>query len=148
MNSLNKSRYFELVAKDKNLQIKGTFLYYENRLEYRELVSYQIILEEQVFYANRSEYINLIQKYIDDEINCYQFQWNFFDILHHHMEIYDKLIKNLNQFEINFSSDIKMKEFSLLVNDLVPMCEFLDDGLSEKDFHRRMKKNLFKYSKI
>ena len=64
MNSLNKSRYFELVAKDKNLETKGTSLYSENKPEYRELLSYQIILEEQVFYANRFQYIDLIKKYI------------------------------------------------------------------------------------
>lgn len=52
MNSLNKSRYFELLAKDKILKTKGTSLYYENRSEYSELLSYQIILEKQVFYEN------------------------------------------------------------------------------------------------
>lgn len=67
MNSLNKSRYFELVAKDKNFETKGTSLYYENNSEYHELLSYQIILAKQVFYANRFQYI-------DGEINCYTFE--------------------------------------------------------------------------
>lgn len=52
MNSLNRFRYFELVAKDKNLEIKDTSLYDENESEYLELLSYQIILEKQVFYQN------------------------------------------------------------------------------------------------
>lgn len=70
MNYLDKSRYFELVAKDKNLEIKGTSLYEENKSECLELLSYQIIVSEQVFYENRFQYIDLIKKYLDGEINC------------------------------------------------------------------------------
>ena len=81
MNNLkkSKSRYFELVAKKKDLKTKGTSLYYENRADYIELLSYQTILEQQVFYENRFQYIDLIQKYLDGKINCYRLQWDFFD---------------------------------------------------------------------
>ena len=151
MNDLNKSRYFELVAKDKNLEIKGTSLYSENKPEYRELVSYKIILEEQVFYANRFQYIDLIQKYIDGKINCYTFQWDFFDLYHNYLEIYDKLIENLNQSgissNISFSKDSKKENFSLLVEEMVPLCNAFEDGLTEDRFDLEIKKIYSKMEK-
>ena len=53
MNNLNKSRYFYLLAKDKDLQLKESSLYESNRSEYSELLDYKIILSDQVFYDNR-----------------------------------------------------------------------------------------------
>ena len=152
MNSSNKSRYFELVAKDKNLEMKGTSLYNENRSEYDELVSYRIILENQVFYENRFQYIELIQKYIDGKINCYTLQWDFFDLYNNHLEIHDKLIENLNQSgissNISFWKDSKMENFSLLVDEMVPLCDALDDGLTEDRFDIEIKKIYSKMEKI
>jgi hypothetical protein len=153
MDSLNKYRYFELVAKDEDLKIKGTSLYYENQSEYDELLSYKIILEEQVFYANRFQYTDLIKKYLDGQINCYTFQWDFFDLYHNHGEVYDKFIENVNQAgissEISFSTNSK-KNFYLLINELIPMCNALDDGLTEARFDLEIKKiySLWKNNKL
>ena len=144
MNYLDKSRYFELVAKDKNLEIKGTSLYEENKSECLELLSYQIIVSEQVFYENRFQYIDLIKKYLDGEINCYTFQWDFFDLYQNHNEICDKLIEYLNQSgissNISFSKDSKMENFSSLVGKMVFLCDALDDGWREDRFDLEIKK--------
>ena len=123
MNYFHKSRYFELVAKDKNLKLKNNSLYNENRSEYQELVSYQIILEEQVFYENRFQYIDLIKKYIDGKINCYTFQWDFFDLHRSHSKILDNLIENLNQSAIsNEVSELgKLKGFQSIDNWSYPI---------------------------
>lgn len=149
MNDLKKSRYFELVAKEKDLETKGTSLYYENDSEYDELASYQIILEEQVFYENRFHYIDLIQKYLDGKINCYRLQWDFFDLYYNHLEIYDKLVEKINQSgissNISFSKDSKKENFSLLVGKMVFLCDALSNDLREERFDREIKKI---YSKI
>ena len=144
MNYLNKSRYFELVAKEKNLKINGTSLYDANKSEYFELSSYRIILEEQVFYENRFQYIDLIKKYIDGKINCYTFQWDFFDLYYNHLKIFNKLIENLNESgissNISFSKDSKTENFSLLVGEMVFLCDSLDNGLTEDRFALEIKK--------
>ena len=153
MDYLTKSRYFELIAKEKNLELKGTSLYWENKSEYFELKSYKIILEEQFFYENRFQYIQLIKKYIDEKINCYTFQWDFFDLYHSHLKISDESIENLNQSiisslnsienwssNISFLKDSKMENFSSLLDDLVSLCNALDDGLIEDRFDLEIKK--------
>ena len=119
-------------------------MYKENRSESRELASYQIILEKQVFYENRFQYIDLIQKYIDGKISCYKFQWNFFDLYHNHQKNFDKLIENLNQSSIDstisFSKDSKMENFSLFVEEMVFFCDALDNCLTEDRFDLEIKK--------
>ena len=51
------------------------------------------------------------------------------------MKTLDKLIKKVSQYEINskmnFHTNSKIENFSSLIGDqLAPMCDFLDDGLS------------------
>ena len=141
MNYLNKSRYFELVNKNKILKTDGSSLYRENKAEYSELLSYDIILTKQVFYENRFQYIELIRKYFEGEINCYSFQWGFFDLYNDHLEIMDNIKNSLDESSvITFSSDSKMENFSSLVEELVPICDALDDSLTEERFHLEIQK--------
>lgn len=148
MNYLTKSRYFELVNKDKFLEAKGISLEDENKSEYLELLDYHIVLSNQVFYDNRFQYLDLIDKYIDGEINCYAFQWDFFGLYYDHLQIFDDLKKNLNpSSSIRFSINSKIENFSSLVDDLVPLCDFLDDGLTKEKFDQEIRKIYFDMQK-
>ena len=141
MNHLTKSRYFELVNKAKMLKTQGFSLRQINELEYSELSKYEIILESQYFYENRLEYINLIKNYIGGKIYCYEFQWDFFNLYHKHLEISENLTKNLTQSsEITFSTDPKIEKIALLIEDLVGISEFLGDGITPERFDLEIKK--------
>lgn len=142
MNSFTKSRYLELVKKDKFLETKGISLRDENKSEYSELLDYDIALSTQVFYENGFQYVDLIHKYMDGEINCYAFQWDFFDLYYEHLEIFDNRKENFNpSSSITFSMDSKMENFcSLVDDDLLPLCEFLEDGVTEERFDQEIPK--------
>ena len=60
--TFNKIRYIELLKKDRGLTSKNSSLYKEDRIEYRELLSYGVILQNQIFYSRRHDYISLIEK--------------------------------------------------------------------------------------
>ena len=141
MNHLTKSRYFELLNKAKMLKTQGFSLRQINKSEHSELSKYEIILESQYFYENRLEYINLIKNYIDGKIYCYEFQWDFFNLYHKHLEISENLTKNLTQSsEITFSTDPKIEKIALLIEDLVGISEFLGDGITPERFDLEIKK--------
>ena len=132
MNYLNKYRYFELVAKDKNLKIKGTSLENENRSEYRELVSYQIILENQIYYNRKAEYSFLIEEYLRENAGEYGarlFVWEFFKIFKKDNKALEILEKEILEQGIQKLAtlwiDPKSTEFSALINQIVGSCEFL-----------------------
>ena len=140
---MNQTRFLELLLKEKILESENKSLYEIDKSEYSELTSYKIVLQKQIYYENRFQYIDLVKKCIDGEINCYAFQWDFFEISRNDMKNLDKLIKKVSRSgidgEMNFHTDSKIENFSSLIDDqLVPMCEFLDDGLSEESFYQKL----------
>ena len=142
---MNQTRFLELLHKEEVLKLENKSLYRVNRLEFSELNSYIMILQQQIYYKNRFQYINLIKRCLDGEINCYRLQWDFFEMYQNDMKAtdIDKLIKTVSKYEIdsemNFDIDSKIENFSSLLDDrLVPMCDFLDDSLSEESFYRQL----------
>lgn len=90
MNLMNKTRVLELLQKEAVLQFDNQSLYKvdnSENSEYSELILYRIVLEEQIFYKNQSHYIDLVKKCLDGEINCYEFQWDFFEIYYADMGV-------------------------------------------------------------
>jgi len=67
--TFNKVRYIELLKKDKGLESKNSSLYDEDEMEYCELLSYGVILYDQIIYNRRHDYISLIEKYVTNEID-------------------------------------------------------------------------------
>ena len=65
-NNINfdKSRYIELLKKEETLKNEGISLLDENPKERRELFSYKIILENQIYYNRKAEYIFLVEEYL------------------------------------------------------------------------------------
>ena len=82
---MNQTRFLELLRKKEILESENKSLYKVERSEYAELNSYQIVLQEQIYYENRFQYIDLVKKCLNGEINCYAFQWDFFEIFRNNM---------------------------------------------------------------
>lgn len=140
---MNQTRFLELLRKEEILNSENKSLYGVEKSEYSELTAYQILLCQQICYENRFQYIDLVKKCLDGEIDCYTFQWDFSEISGNDMKILDKLIKKVSRSgidgEMNFHTDSNIENFSSLIDDqLVPMCEFLDDGLSEESFYHKL----------
>ena len=84
-NNINfdKTRYIELLKKEEILKNEGTSLFNENREEDLELLSYGIILENQIYYNRKAEYTFLVEEYLRDsngEDGAHRFVWEFFKI--------------------------------------------------------------------
>jgi len=84
-NNINfdKTRYTELLKKEGSLKNEGTSLFNENREENLELLSYGVILENQIHYNRKAEYIFLLKKYLREsagEDQARLFVWEFFKI--------------------------------------------------------------------
>lgn len=63
-NKFNKTRYIELLKKEEILRNEATYLFNENCKEDLELLSYDVILENQIYYNRKAEYIFLIEEYL------------------------------------------------------------------------------------
>ena len=62
---MNQIRFLELLRKDEVLRSENMLLYRVAKSESSELTSYMIVLQEQISYENRFQYINLVKKCLD-----------------------------------------------------------------------------------
>jgi hypothetical protein len=60
----DKVRYFELLEYSKELEKKGKTLYEENPEALSELLSYQILIEDNFLWEKKREFVSLIQNFI------------------------------------------------------------------------------------
>jgi len=161
-NNINfdKSRYIELLKKEETLKNQEISLLDENPKERRELFSYKIILENQIYYNRKAEYIFLVEEYLREnagEDGARLFIWEFFNIFKKdnkalkilEKEILEQGIQKLATFWI----DPKSTEFSALINQIVGLCEFLtfdpEDtyGITLDQFRDSIEKIFFKIQK-
>jgi hypothetical protein len=125
--NFDKTRYIELLKKEEILRNEETSLFNENREEDVELLSYGVILENQIYYNRKVEYISLIEEYLRENAGkdgARLFVSEFFNIFkkdNKALEILEQGIKRLATFCI----DPKSTEFSALINQIVGSCEVL-----------------------
>ena len=122
--TFNKIRSIELLKKDQSLESKNRSLYKEDRIEYRELLSYGVILYNQIIYNQRHDYISLIEKYVTNEIDSLLLKLQFFQIQREDKKIKKDLENNIERLS-NVLIDSKSDEFSLLIADIFDACEAL-----------------------
>ena len=136
--TFNIDRYIELMEKQKTLQSVNDNL---NKINYNELLSYQIIIYNQFIYNKKNEYISLINQYINNEIDSFALQFKFFQIRRIHIQNAENLEENFQELS-NMLIDEKSDDFSKLIEHVSGICDYLkwnsDDeteyGITEKDF--------------
>ncbi len=150
--TFNKVRYIKLLKKDQSLESKNSSLYKEDRdkedrVEYRELLSYGVILYNQIIYNRRHDYISLIEKYLTNQIDSLLLRLQFFQIQREDKKIKKDLEKNFERLS-NLLIDSKSGEFSLLIKDIFDACEALKSdsepeeayGITELQFRAFLEK--------
>jgi len=130
--NFDKTRYIELLKKNEILKNEGTSLFNENREEDLELLSYGVILENQIYYNRKAEYSFLIEEYLREnagEDGARLFVWEFFKIFKKDNKALEILEKEIIEQGIKrlatFCIDPKSTEFSALINQIAGSCEFL-----------------------
>ena len=155
MNQIfDKVRYIELLKKDQSLASQNSSLYQENRIEYLELLSYGVILYDQIIYNRKQDYISLLEKYVNNEIDSFLLRLKFFQIQRDDKKIEKNLEKNFDRLS-NVLIDSKSKEFSLLITDIFDACEALKFdsepneayGITELEFRAFLEKILLQMEK-
>ena len=154
IKTFHTARYIELLKKDQSLRSSSTSLYKEDKIEYRELLSYGVILYNQIIYNRRHDYIFLIEKYIINETDSLLLRLQFFQIQREDRDLKKDLEKNFEQLS-NVLIDLKSEEFSLLIADIFDACEALKSnsdpeeayGITELQFRDFLEKTFLQMKK-
>jgi hypothetical protein len=146
-NKFDKLEYIKLLEKEKILSTKGSSLESENQEEDNRLLSYRIILENQIYYNNRYEYQFLMKNYISEKISTLAFISAFFKLFRIDRDRLEPIEKDLKGLS-NFSIDSKSKNFATFISEIFEDCDYLFDEnceVMEEEFKDSIKK---KYSQM
>jgi hypothetical protein len=159
--TLNKTRYLELLEKNDMLNNQKISLIYSNPLEHRELLEYQILVEGQIYFSNKTNYIKLIETHLNKIINETQTMQFFSQFREMFQEDNKKLLKienqilkdgrkRLDELEIHQNSI----HFSNLIFQIVDCGENLTldpenaYGITLSQFREIIKKNYLEMKKL
>lgn len=131
-DTFDKTRCIELFKKEKALNNQKKSLFDENRAEYLELVSYGIVLESQIYYNRKAEYLCLIEGYKTGTIDAVLFRLAFLKMYREDNKAVKILKKDFQRFS-TFLIDSKSYEFSPLINQIFDDCDALTFDFDPED---------------
>ncbi len=159
LSTFNAARYLELLKIEETFDYELTKFRLEHSEEYNELVSFNITLENQLFYNEKNEFMRLIKKFLavnnDISGSVDDFIGDFMDLRNKQMDLYRKLrdetlekgIKKLENFQIDSRSD----KFMTLIDDISDSCQAISDPeffhLSVEEFTDEIKTAFLKFQK-
>ena len=73
----DKDKYLKLLKERKSLQKEGKLLRDYNKAKHDELISYFIMVEDQIFWESRKEYIRILDSFVSKKITLDQFFMQF-----------------------------------------------------------------------
>ena len=126
----NIVRYIELLKEDQKLGSQNSSLYKEDKVKDRELLSYGIMVENQIIYNRRNEYIPLIEKYVSKKIDYSSFIYQLFTIQEKDDGLIDHLENNFEELS-KVLIDSKSSEFGVIIEDIFDLFELIDCAENE-----------------
>ena len=123
----NKIRHLKLLERFLIYQNQGMDFYTENRNEYLELLGYNCIVSDHIFYKNKQQFILLMEKYINNRIFTHQFELAFSKIWFEIIDLCDNFETDLEELK-HFVPDYKSNGFSRFITAVFRQFEVLEDG--------------------
>ena len=132
MRIYNKKRHKELVKRLLDLRNQGKILFQENRKEFLELIPYDIVVEEEVYWAHREEFVKIIKNFLTGNIDFDEFEIAF-------SVLYSKVRKEFESFSIDleqiekFQPSTRSDKFAIVMNAFYRKFEEVEDEYVTED---------------
>ena len=150
----NIVRYIELLKEDQKLRSQNSSFYYEgDKAKGSELLSYGIMVENQIIYNRKDEYIPVIEQYVSKQIDFVSLRSQLFTIQRKDYKLRDHLENNFEELS-KVLIDSKSSEFGVLIQDIFDLFELIDSEedepfeIMELRFRSFMEKNLLQIEQI
>ena len=119
INKFNVSRYCELLKKEEILKEQNKFLFDE--LDYDELLSCERSVYCQIYFDQKSDYLSLIEKYLNTIISPEKFRARFLEMVEQDRKKAEKILQDFKQLS-DFSIDVKSDGFWSLFEGIFDNC--------------------------
>lgn len=144
----NEEEFLLLLRLDQNLKELGKSLFLENKEKSYKLNSYYALVENQIYWERRLDYLNLIKSLLNNILNYDQFCLKLGKINKEVCSKIDSVITEIkNKSQISNSLDFKYNpmssHFGDLVDQIISLSDEFEDGLiSEAEFYDYLTKEL------
>ena len=126
----NLQRYFELIRKSKELFDQGKLLWNYDKLENEELVRYQMMLADDIFWQSRKQYLQTIEAFLSQKITVEEFIQEFDHLRGLNRQALERKEKNL-ETKNNLQLDPKSFGFTSIISSLARTINLFDPEIKE-----------------
>lgn len=144
----NKERHKQLVIRSQDLKNQGKNIFLENPEEDSELSKYNIGVEEQVFWTHRENFVLLMNNFIDNILDFYEFETAF-------SFLYEEVRKEVNMFKIDleqidkFQPSTRSYRFASVLGSIYRQFEEVEDEYcTEQEVKDYLKEAYLKFQKF
>lgn len=135
--NFDKDKFLKLLKQEKILKDQGKLLSDYDETKKYELIKYLGLLENQIFWKNRNEYIEMLDSFIKKKISLDQFFQQFSRLYGLNRKDAQKWKKNLEEeIFVNKSNEIdieinpKSYKFTKIISDLHSSVDLCDPDVS------------------
>lgn len=138
--TVDMTRYWELIDQEKKL---GHDLFNTNRENFSELLRYQVVLENEVYFRQREDYLSLLKAYLDDKLDE-DFYFSFLTLWNRDRKQVDVLEQDfLQKGEPILETDSRANKFCHLLNCIFGAGEALTETehtpIDQKNFRNEIR---------
>nr|YP_009059189.1 hypothetical protein [Eunotia naegelii]AHI51136.1 hypothetical protein [Eunotia naegelii] len=149
----NLEKFFKLVKQSDNFRSQNTSMYHEDKTDFFELLSYQIVICNNIFWKERFKFITEMYKFINEEIDAEEFSNEIWGIRNYTMSTIEEFKKDFEKLK-NLELDPRAREFSILIDNLCSDADVFEpeanenEPLNEKWLKDRVKNTILKIQKF
>lgn len=152
MDKSDIERYRQLWEKEKTLRQNKQSFFHENREEYLELLKYQVVLENEVYFRQRKDYLSLLKAYLDDKLDE-DFYFSFLTLWNRDRKQADVLEQDFFQKgEGILEIDSRANKFCHLLNCIFGAGEALTETehtpIDQKNFRNEIRQYFLKMQEL
>jgi hypothetical protein len=123
----NKKRHLKLLKRFLDSKKLNKNFYQENPEDYSELVKYEIIIYEYIFWTRRKDFVLLMKNFIDNIIDFEEFETAFSLLYRKTGEEYDMFNIDLKQIEKFQPSPTRPYRFASFISSIFRQFEEVED---------------------
>ena len=144
----NQQRHIQLLKRSQDFKDQGKSFYKESQEESLELSSYNVAVEENIFWQQRYKVAELMQDFLNRKIDGQEFCDRVFGLRRNLMIASDKFLIQLGAGEVtDFQPDPRSKKLSGFLSGLFCYCDDFMEDYKNDQFSDAMQNGFLNFQK-
>jgi hypothetical protein len=144
----NQQRHIQLLKRKQDFKDQGKSFYKESREEDLELCSYNVVIEQNIFWQQRFKVSKLMQDFLNRKINGQEFCDQVFGLRRNLIIACDQFLVQLGAGEVkDFQPDPRSKKLSGFLTGLFCYCDDFMEDYENNEFSNAMQNKFLNFQK-